>query len=50
MDFLISPNFLLGLFGALITLYLAKQVVIPELRPLFDTTDTEKESKKSGVC
>ena len=45
MDFLISPNFLLGLFGALITLYLAKQVVIPELRPLYDTSDIEKESK-----
>jgi hypothetical protein len=45
MDFLISPNFLLGLFGALVTLYLAKQVVIPELRPLYDTTDMEVESK-----
>jgi hypothetical protein len=49
MDLLISPNFLLGLFGALVTLYLAKQVVIPELRPLFDTTDTEKESKSLEV-
>lgn len=35
--------FLFGIFGALLTVYLAKQDVIPEFRPLFDTSDKEKE-------
>lgn len=38
--------FLLGALGALLTVYLAKQEVIPEFRPLFDTTEKEKEARR----
>jgi hypothetical protein len=34
---------LLGALGALLTVYLAKEEVIPEFRPLFDTTAQEAE-------
>ena len=36
--------FLLGMLGALLTVYLAKQEVIPEFRPLFDTSGKETEA------
>jgi hypothetical protein len=36
--------FLLGALGALLTVYLAKQEVVPEFRPLSDTSDKEKEA------
>lgn len=36
--------FFLGALGAIIVLYLAKQTVIPEFRPLFDTTGKEQEA------
>lgn len=35
--------FLLGALGALLTVYIAKQEIIPEFRPLFDTSGKEKE-------
>lgn len=35
--------FLLGALGALLTVYMAKQEIIPEFRPLFDTFEKEKE-------
>jgi hypothetical protein len=35
--------FFLGALGALLTVYLAKQEVIPEFRLIFDTADMEKE-------
>jgi DNA repair exonuclease SbcCD ATPase subunit len=38
--------FLLGALGALLTVYLAKQEVIPEFRPLFDTSEKEKETRE----
>lgn len=38
--------FALGALGALLTVYLAKQVVIPEFRPLFDTAEMENEAKE----
>lgn len=37
--------FLLGALGALLTVYLAKQQVIPEFRPFFDTFEKEQEAK-----
>lgn len=39
--------FLLGLVGALLTLYLAKQVVIPEARPLINVEPLEEEAQQS---
>lgn len=39
-------TFLFGALGALLTIYLAKQEVIPEFRPLFDTLEEEKEIKQ----
>lgn len=36
--------FFIGALGALLTVYLAKQEVIPEFRPLFDTSEKEKEA------
>lgn len=44
MDFI--GLFLLGALGALLTVYLAKQQVIPEFRALFDTTDKEREARE----
>lgn len=38
--------FLLGILGALLTVYLAKEEIIPEFRPLFDTSEKEIEVKK----
>ncbi|MFQ5974727.1 MAG: hypothetical protein ACE5J5_00220 [Candidatus Hydrothermarchaeales archaeon] len=38
--------FLFGALGAILTVYLAKQEVIPEFRPLFDTADIENEAKE----
>ncbi len=38
--------FFLGAMGAILTVYLAKQEVIPEFRPLFDTSGTEKEASE----
>lgn len=38
--------FALGALGALLTVYLAKQVVIPEFRPLFDTSEMENEANE----
>lgn len=38
--------FALGALGALLTVYLAKQVVIPEFRPLLDTSEMENEAKE----
>lgn len=35
--------FLFGALGALLTVYLAKQEVIPEFRPLFEISEKEKE-------
>ena len=35
--------FFLGALGALLTVYLAKQEVVPEFRVIFDTSDMEKE-------
>jgi len=43
MDFVL---FLAGMLGALLTVYLAKQEIIPEFRPLFDTSEKEKEAKE----
>ncbi len=43
MDFLVL--FGLGVLGALVTIYIAKQEVIPEFRPFFDTIDTDQETK-----
>ena len=43
MDFLIL--FALGILGALITIYIAQQEVVPEFRPLFDTQEREQEAK-----
>ena len=40
--------FLLGALGALLTVYLAKQEVVPEFRPLFDTSNKEKEAMEHG--
>lgn len=37
--------FFLGMFGAFLTIYLAKQEVIPEFRPLFDTSDKDDERR-----
>lgn len=36
--------FLLGALGALLTIYLTKEVVIPEFRPLFDISEVERET------
>lgn len=36
--------FLLGALGALLTVYLAKEEVIPEFRPLFDTSEKREEA------
>jgi hypothetical protein len=36
--------FLPGMLGALLTVYLAKQEIVPEFRPLFDTSKKEKEA------
>lgn len=38
--------FLFGAMGALLTVYLAKQEVVPEFRPLFDASEKEKEAMK----
>lgn len=38
--------FLFGMLGALLTVYLAKHEVIPEFRPLFDTSEKVKEAKE----
>jgi len=38
--------FLLGMLGALLTVYLAKQEVIPEFRPLFNISEKEKEARE----
>ncbi|MBU4056278.1 MAG: hypothetical protein KKA41_18135 [Proteobacteria bacterium] len=35
--------FLFGALGALLIVYLAKQEIIPEFRPLFDTSEKQKE-------
>ncbi|MFZ2070745.1 MAG: hypothetical protein WAV32_03920 [Halobacteriota archaeon] len=35
--------FLFGALGAILTVYLAKQEVIPEFRPLFEISEKEKE-------
>ena len=35
--------FLLGALGALLTIYMAKHEIIPEFRPLFDTSEKENE-------
>jgi hypothetical protein len=35
--------FFLGALGAILTVYLAKSEVIPEFRPIFDTSDKNKE-------
>ncbi|MBI2867112.1 MAG: hypothetical protein HYX97_02105 [Chloroflexi bacterium] len=43
MDFLIL--FGLGVLGALITIYIAQQDVVPEFRPFFDTEEREQEAK-----
>jgi len=37
-------EFLLGAMGALLTIYLRKQEIIPEFRPLFDTFAIEREA------
>ena len=39
-------SFALGALGALLTVYLAKQEVIPEFRPLFDTSERESEARE----
>ncbi len=36
--------FLLGALGALLTIYLTKEAVIPEFRPLFDISEMERET------
>jgi hypothetical protein len=36
--------FFLGALGALLTVYLSKQEVIPEFRPMYDTSDKEIEA------
>jgi hypothetical protein len=46
-DSLHLTYFLLGLVGALLTLYLAKQVIIPEFRPLIDVTPVEESARQS---
>ena len=38
--------FLLGVFGAILTVYMVKQQVIPEFRPLFDITIKEDEARE----
>ncbi|KPL24741.1 MAG: hypothetical protein AMJ75_02950 [Phycisphaerae bacterium SM1_79] len=38
--------FFLGMLGAILTVYLAKQEVVPEFRLLFDTSDKEKEANR----
>lgn len=38
--------FIYGMMGALLTVYIAKQEVIPEFRPLFDIGDKIKEQKR----
>lgn len=38
--------FFLGALGAILTIYLIKQEVIPEFRPLFDTSEKEKEARE----
>ena len=38
--------FLLGMLGALLTVYLAKQEGIPEFRPLFNISEKEKEARE----
>jgi hypothetical protein len=43
---LLSQNFWLGVFGAFLTLYLSKQVAIPELRALYDASGMEAEADK----
>ena len=40
--------FALGVIGAFITIYVAKQEVVPEFRPLFDTSDKLQEAKELG--
>jgi hypothetical protein len=37
--------FFLGALGALLTVYIAKQEVIPEFRPLFETSEKEQEAR-----
>jgi len=44
MDF--GLLFFLGMLGAILTVYLAKQEVVPEFRILFDTSDKEKEANR----
>jgi archaellum component FlaC len=36
--------FCLGALGALLTVYIGKQEIVPEFRPLFDTSEKEKEA------
>lgn len=38
--------FLFGMLGALLTVYLAKHEVIPEFRPLFDTSEKVKKARE----
>lgn len=38
--------FLLGMLGALLVVYLAKQEVVPEFRPLFDTSGAQDEARE----
>ena len=36
--------FCFGALGALLTVYIGKQEIVPEFRPLFDTSEKEKEA------
>jgi archaellum component FlaC len=38
--------FCFGALGALLTVYIGKQEIVPEFRPLFDTSEKEKEAIK----
>lgn len=40
--------FFIGMLGALLTVYLAKDEVVPEFRPLFDSSEKEKEAMRHG--
>lgn len=49
MDWWNLGLFLLGMLGALLTVYLVKQTPIPEFRAISDTSENEKEAREHRI-
>ncbi|WP_157196709.1 hypothetical protein [Methanococcoides burtonii] len=46
MDDILFGTFLFGAFGALLLVYISKDVAIPEFRPLYDISDMQREARR----